>query len=328
MPTTSPIDLPNLPAAVIDLVNQIPTGSVSTFGELASALGDVVAARWIGEFLLRPDVVASCPAHRVVLKSGDLGRFHTGDSLDKQRLLEAEGVAVTADRVDLASIGFDAFTSERPLARLRETQEKLPSRVREETYDETPERVAGVDTSYCDDGTAVACYAEVEAASGELVWSHTVRRAINFPYLTGYLAYRELPILLALLSEVINERGHQPAPVVMVDGQGRLHPRRSGIAVHLGVEADVRTIGIGKKLLCGNVDLDEVTPSAPQPVVHDNEVIGMALRAEEYSRPIFVSPGNKIDVANATRLTTQLFQGHRLPEPVYFADRLSRDATS
>ena len=87
----------------------------------------------------------------------------------------------------------------------------------------------------------------------ELVWSAKIRRAIRFPYITSYLTFRELPILLELLGEV--RAAGRMAPVLLVDGSGILHPRRFGVASHLGVAADAATIGVTKKLLCGKVDI-------------------------------------------------------------------------
>src|SRR5207244_392523 len=96
-----------------------------------------------------------------------------------------------------------------------------------------PRFVGGVDVSYRGAHEGVAAYALVEVASGKLVWSTMIRRPVRFPYITSYLTFRELPLLVALIEEVRAQ--DRLAPVVMVDGTGRLHPRRAGIASHLGV---------------------------------------------------------------------------------------------
>jgi deoxyribonuclease V len=113
---------------------------------------------------------------------------------------------------------------------------------------------------------------------------------------------------------------------VLIDGNGILHPRRAGIAACFGLLADVPTIGIGKTLLCGRVDCESVTVSEPQPVVHENQLIGMAVKSTDGSRPIFVSPGNRVDLNGAVDFVRRLFAGHRLPEPLHRADRLSKSA--
>ncbi len=212
--------------------------------------------------------------------------------------------------------------SSAPLATLKQHQENVPAQVELSPFPETPEEIAAVDLSYLDDGTAVACYAAVDTETGRLAWSATVHRRVLFPYISGYLAYRELPILLDLIEHVQSQRG--VADVVFVDGNGRLHPRRAGIASHFGVLANLRTVGVGKTLLCGKVDLFQVEPNHPQPIRDGEELLGMAIKAGPKSKPVYVSPGHRIDVADAVRLAGLLFHGHRLPEPIFYADSLSR----
>ena len=317
--TAARLKIPDLIQELESLLRQLPEGRVTTFGSLARALGDVTAARWVAQVLRSGTIAVDCPAHRVVMKSGEIG----GTETDRQiRQLAAEGIPIQNGAVDLDTFGFDDWKSSEPLCSLKNHQDRLPAQIELSVYRETPEEIAGVDLSYLDDGTAVACYAVVETATGRLIWSETVHRRVAFPYISGYLAYRELPILLDLIEHVQSRRAL--TDVVFVDGNGILHPRRGGIASHLGVTADLRTVGVGKKQLCGKVDLSQVTPKEPQPILDGDEEIGRAIKAEVESRPIFVSPGHKIDVKNAARLTRLLFHGHRLPEPIYHADAISR----
>ena len=326
-------DIPDLFRCLSELIRQVPAGRVTTYGDLANALGDRKAARWVGEFLLKPERESELPAHRVVLASGELGRYYVVPGIStedrtatehaaKSQRLESEEVEVRNGIVDLGRYRFTEFQTESPLAKLREFQEQLRGELVEEPYHQTPDEIAAVDLSYVGDGRAVACYAVVETATGQLVWSHTVCQRVRFPYITGYLAFREIPVLLTLLDEVRNHRSI--ADVVFVDGNGRLHPRRAGIACQLGVWAGIRTVGVGKKLLCGRVNLDHVTKESAQPILDGDEQIGLAMRATDDNRPVFVSAGHRIDLANATRLAGALFHGHRLPEPIYQADALSR----
>jgi deoxyribonuclease V len=169
----------------------------------------------------------------------------------------------------------------------------------------------------------VAADALVEVATGELVWSATVRRPVRFPYVTSYLTFRELPLLVDLLDEVRAAR--RLSPVILVDGTGVLHPRHAGIASHLGVVTALPTIGVTKKLLVGRVDIDQLGPMESRPVAYDDEILGVAIRPTAGSRrPIFVSPGHRTDVAFADRIVRQVLTGRRLPEPLFWADRLSR----
>lgn len=320
------IDLRNLPGMegqLMELVRQIPRGRVTAYGQLAEALGNRIASRWVGHYLRHHPHDATCPCHRVVRAGGELGGFVTENIDDKSRLLQADGVEVSAGSVDLKRFGFAGFDGDRPLARLREFQVQLQKQLTLECNIVSPHLVAGVDVSYDGRGNGVAAYALVEMPDCELVWSATVRRAVRFPYITSYLAFRELPLLLDLLEEV---RGQQPfADVLLVDGSGIMHPRGAGIASQLGIVADIPTVGVTKKQLCGDVDLRDIQPGETRAVQMDGTTIGVALRHRQRSkRPLFISPGHRMDVPTAAQLVQQLSQIRPLPEPIYWADRLSR----
>ena len=317
-------DIPDLPAELMALVAQIPPGMVTTYGDLAAALGDRSAARWAGEHLRHHPHPASCACHRVVRHTGEPGLYVTGDESEKVRLLEGEGIRLSSGRVDLKRHRFTAFSGSPPLAPLLDFQHSLPGRTKLEPFSDLPELVGGVDLAYRNPQTAVASCAVIHSATGELVWSHTITAPVRFPYISGLLTYRELPPLLALLEEV--QAAGQLPPLLLVDGNGTLHPRRAGIAVATGVVSNHPTIGIGKSLLCGQVDLSRVTPETPQPVLLEEEPVGLAMKAKAGSKPVFISPGHRTDLATAGNIVSQLFHGHRVPEPIYHADRLCRKA--
>ena len=317
--------LPDLTAELARLVNQVPSGCVTTYGDLARALGDVAAARWVGTALLRQLPEETVPSHRVIRSNGELGGYVSGDPADKQRLLAAEGIVVRAGQVERNTDSFTQFDrpDPEPLALLEQRQREWQSRLVERPLRAEIELVGGVDVAYPKPGEARAAFSLVDAQTKELLWSTTVRSEVRFPYISGYLAFRELPILLALWEKVRSK--NRVPDVVLVDGNGRLHPRRMGIACHFGVLIDHPTLGVGKRLLCGQVDLDRVTPAAPQPVLDGEEVIGLAVKATSDSRPIYVSSGHLTTLQDAAQVTTSLFAGHRIPEPVYWADRLSKE---
>lgn len=316
---------PDLPGAVDRLLRQIPAGRVSTYGALAQALGDVIACRWVGHYMLRHDHQPGCPCHRVVRADGELGTFIGGDSRRKKILLLEDGVDVERNRVDLARFGFHDFDSDAPLLELRQAQSSLMDKVALISRGELPTLAAGVDVSYIKPKTGVACYALVDVQSCELVWSTTHHAAVRFPYISSFLAFRELPLLLDLLDKV--RAAGRMAEVILVDGSGTLHQRHVGIATQLGVVAGVATVGVTKKLLCGQVDLAGLTTGDSRPIVHEGRVLGAALSSGGTSRkPLFVSPGQLVDVDFATRLVAGLLRDHRLPEPLYWADRLSHEA--
>jgi deoxyribonuclease V len=315
--------IPDLPAAVRELIAQIPRGRVTTAGQLAAALGNPVAARWIGHFLLHHEHDAGCACHRVVRVGGVLGPYPHGGDEKAQRLAD-DGIHIINGRVDFDCYGFVDFVSGRPLEKLAKFQNRIAKKVSLQSRRGKPRMVGGVDVSYAASSQGVAAYALVEVATGELVWSTTIRRPALFPYITSYLTFRELPLLTALIEEVRAQ--DRLAPVILVDGTGILHPRRAGIASHLGVIAGIPTVGVTKKLLCGHVDIKGLEPLESRPVLMDEEPIGVAIRPTSGSlRPLFVSPGSGVDLASAARIVGSVLAGKRLPLPLYWADRLSRE---
>jgi deoxyribonuclease V len=318
-------ELPNLPEQLTRLLTQIPPGRVTTYGMLADALGNRIAARWVGHFMLHHEHHAGCPCHRVVRADGQLGQYIAGGPRAKAKRLAGEAVTVRKGSIDLAEFGFERFVSDRPLEKLKQVQQELLAKVVLSSRRRVPRLLGGIDVSYPSPSRGVAAYALVDLEKSELVWSTTVRRPVTFPYITSYLAFRELPILLDLVEQV---RGAgRLAKLLLVDGSGILHPRHAGIATHLGVVASVPTIGVTKKLLCGEVELDGLGARQSRPVVWEDRAIGVALRPTAGSRrPIFISPGHRTDLAFSERVVRRALLGRRLPEPLYWADRLSRQA--
>jgi deoxyribonuclease V len=135
-----------------------------------------------------------------------------------------------------------------------------------------------------------------------------------FPYIPGLLSFREAPILLEAFAKI----KHVP-DVVLVDGQGIAHPRGLGIASHLGLWLRIPTVGCGKSRLCGM--FDEPGPEAGDlsPLVYHDKVIGAALRTKPRTKPLFISPGNWIDLESSVRLVLECCHGYRQPEPTRLA---------
>ncbi len=319
-------NLPNMEVELQTLLGQIPRGCVTTYGSLARQLGDVIASRWVGKFLLHHRHGSRCKCHRVVRADGSLGGYVSGSVEEKAMLLRNDGIELdlSQDRVNLSRFGCQEFRGSAPLQALKTIQEDLSARVNMEPLSLGSDRVGGLDVSYVP-GTsdAVAAYAEVSFRSGELTWSSTIRRTVTFPYISSFLAFRELPILSELLDEV--SRNHTIAEILLVDGSGLLHPRRAGIATMLGVLFDWPTIGVTKKHLAGKVQVDKLHTTSVQPIVLDGQQLGATIKPRlATSKPLFVSPGHRTDVASAVKITQQLILGRRLPEPLYWADRLSR----
>jgi deoxyribonuclease V len=255
-----------------------------------------------------------------VRADGDLGRFITGDVDDKVELLRSDGVAVRNGKVDLNCGRFREFRCRSELKRLRQIQYEMLSEL--SLVDQSPQSVvAGVDVSYIgSDG--VAAYVEVDAA-GDPLWSTTIRKPIRFPYISSYLAFRELPLLLDLLAQVREQRAI--ADAVLVDGSGIAHPRRTGIATMLGIAAEIPTIGVTKRLLHGRVDLGGLVFGQARPILDGGATIGYATLAWPKTRkPIYLSPGHLVSVESAAEIVRRSLGTRRLPSPIYWADRISR----
>jgi len=324
----SPLPIPDLTAALVDLVRAIPAGSVSTFGSLARALGDVTAARWIAGWAKSASMENSLPWHRILRANGDLWTEDLG--LLQAALLTAEGIPLRDSQVDLSNSAVHTPPPSDILGPLQQLQLDWASRRKIVPLSEPPRLVGGLDISYHHD-TAVAAYTLVDLESADLLW-HVIRESpVNFPYVSGYLAFRELPALLPVLQAAAD--ADQLAPVIMVDGNGQLHPRRAGIATLLGVLLDRPTIGVGKTLICGRLT-DPSTVQIPNGetltrsnILDGDEPLGVALTAAGKHKPLYISPGHLIDLDTAVNIALRLLTTHRLPEPLHHADHLSRQAT-
>ncbi len=322
-------NLPDLRQHLWGLIAQIPAGRVTTCGQLAAALGDVVAARWVGQETLHHRHAPGCSCHRVVRAGGELGGYVTGEPAEKRQRLSVEGVRVENNRVDLAACSFIEFRTGRPLEKLRKLQESLVEKYSDVTADRLPVYIGAVDVSYAAGGQAVAAYGLFPLATpDEVSWSTTCRQSIEFPYISTYLAFRELPVLLRLIDVV--RASDKLAEVILVDGSGILHPRRAGIATMLGIVADVPTIGLTKKLLCGAVDTTDLAPGELRPVLLADEHLGFAVGPPSGSKkPLYVSPGHRTNVDYCRQVIEQIVSAesadrHRLLAPIFAVDRLSR----
>lgn len=311
------VTVPDLTAALVALVRQVPQGTVTTYGDLAAALGDRAATRWVAEVLADPTPSLWEVAHRVIKATGEPGPFPS----DAYTRLAGERVAIDAGRV--AAPRFRDFQGEPPLKRLKGEQERIASETRLTKLRSLPKTVAAVDVSYRTTGLGVGAYVLMEQGAVEPVWSETAVLPAAFPYIPGYLSYRELPIHAELLRKVV-EAG-RVAPLLLVDGNGILHPRRTGIATQLGVLADTPTIGVSKHLLCGTVVMDDSFGDRTGRVVHRGETVAVALPPSPRGKhPIYVSPGHRCTLEDAVVVAVAWRKGLKLPEPIRLADALSR----
>jgi deoxyribonuclease V len=200
-------------------------------------------------------------------------------------------------------------------AEARAIQLRLAGLVSRKNKVSRPKLVAGVDISAPRfqgkvRGTVVVLsYPELE-----VVEVGAVEQTVSLPYIPGLLSFRESPVILAAY-----EKLRSKPDLILVDGQGIAHPRRFGIASHLGVLLDVPTIGCAKSLLCGTCGSLETEAGSTAEVEHEGEVVGMALRTKTGVKPVFVSIGHKVDLAAAVSWVSDCCRGYRLPEPTRLA---------
>jgi deoxyribonuclease V len=147
-----------------------------------------------------------------------------------------------------------------------------------------------------------------------------VAHAVRFPYVPGLLAFRELPLILAAIRSL-----SQLPDLLLVDGQGIAHPRRLGIASHLGVLLDRPAIGCAKGILCGTARAPAEQAGSWTPLTEGRETIGALLRTRTGVKPLVVSPGHRIDLATSLEIVRACCDGTRLPKPLREADRLVRE---
>ena len=142
----------------------------------------------------------------------------------------------------------------------------------------------------------------------------------TFPYIPGLLSFRELPVVRKALEQL-----PELPDLLMVDGQGVAHPRRLGIAAHLGVMLNWPAIGVAKSLLTGKYKEPGKRKGDQSLLLDKGEQIGTVLRSKDKTKPLFISPGHRVCQEAAVELTLQCLIKHRLPEPTRIADKISKD---
>lgn len=179
----------------------------------------------------------------------------------------------------------------------------------------TPRLVAGVDVSVSKaEGTATGAVVVLEYPGLDLVEVKVVHDRVDFPYIPGLLSFRELPLILPAC-----EKLSLTPDLFLVDGQGFAHPRRFGLACHLGLFLGTPTIGCAKSRLCGRHEVPGVEPGDYTNLVDEDETIGVVLRTKPGTNPVYISIGHKIDLQSAIHWVLECCRGYRLPEPTRLA---------
>ncbi len=179
--------------------------------------------------------------------------------------------------------------------------------------------VAGVDVGFPRGReTAHAAIAVLTFPSLEVVDAVTAELPTPFPYVPGLLSFREMPVILAAL-----ERLAIWPDVFLVDGHGMAHPRRFGLACHLGVLFNWPSVGCAKSILTGTANAPDELRGSSTPLSDHDDIIGLTLRTRDRVRPVYISVGHRADLPTASELALRCGSGYRLPEPIRQAHRLA-----
>lgn len=211
------------------------------------------------------------------------------------------------------------------VAELQTFQRRLAGRViRQDRLDLPPQRIAAVDAAFPERGRITRGAAVlVRFPDLEVIDEAVCELPTEIPYIPGLLSFRELPALLGALEKLTA----QP-DLVLCDGQGIAHPRRFGIACHLGVETGLATIGVGKSRLCGTHAEPGLNKGDDESLVDGGETIGRVVRTRDRVRPLYISTGHRVSLETAVELVLACVTRFRLPEPIRRADRLAGQASS
>lgn len=194
-------------------------------------------------------------------------------------------------------------------------QKELKSRINLEPLDSPITLVAGADVSFNKFSTTV--YAGVivmDFPNMEVKQIALAQHETTFPYVSGYLAFREMPAL----EKAWNMLSLKP-DVLILDGQGITHPRSVGIATHFGILKNQPTIGCAKSMLSGKFDELGLEKFSSSPIVIKEKLSGFALRTKNAVKPVYISPGHRISVEQSLELVTQCVGKYRIPEPTRIA---------
>jgi deoxyribonuclease V len=201
------------------------------------------------------------------------------------------------------------------IAQAREIQLTLAKRVSTENTVVSPRLIAGIDISAADaQGVARGAAVVLRYPELDIVEVKEARSKIGFPYVPGLLSFRESPLILAACEKLCSV-----PDLILIDGQGIAHPRRFGLASHVGLFLGLPTIGCAKSILCGqHQSLGEEAGSQAE-LLDRGEVVGAALRTKSGVKPIYVSVGHKINLVSALEWVMKCCRGYRLPEPTRLA---------
>jgi deoxyribonuclease V len=202
-----------------------------------------------------------------------------------------------------------------------EIQRNLAKNITQQNNISSPRLIAGLDVSVDKSGGATAVAVVLNYPELKLIETAKARGKVDFPYVPGLLSFREVPLTLKACEQLTSE-----PDLFMVDGQGIAHPRRIGLASHLGLFLNAPTIGCAKSHLCGKFEQPGIEFGSTSKIIGDEgETIGAVIRTKTGTKSLFVSVGHKIRLSSAVHWVLQCCKGYRLPEPTRLAHLASKE---
>ncbi|MDI6643352.1 MAG: endonuclease V [Candidatus Hodarchaeaceae archaeon] len=205
------------------------------------------------------------------------------------------------------------------LDELTRIQEQIAKRVDRRDRFKKLETIAGCDISFARGNLAYAACAVLDYRSLEVLNRRAIKVGLRFPYIPTFLAFRELEGMLEAVKGL-------EADVYMVGAQGLAHPRRAGLACHLGVMLDRPALGVAKSRLCGEAHMPPKRIGSYTWLKDGKEIIGAVVRTQSDAKPVYVSIGHKLSLKTAIKITLDTTRNHRLPEPLRIAHELATAA--
>lgn len=194
------------------------------------------------------------------------------------------------------------------IKKFKKEQYKLAEKVELKDSFSKIKTIAGVDQAFIDENKIISGIVVLDYKTMDVIESKYVVLDSKVPYIPTYLGFREGPAII----EAFGKLESKP-DVLMIDGHGISHPRRIGMASHIGLLLDIPTIGVAKKLVIGDVKEGKI--------YFDKEIRGFEITTKEHAKPIYISPGHKIGLGTTISITRQTLKGHKLPEPLQAAHR-------
>jgi deoxyribonuclease V len=203
-----------------------------------------------------------------------------------------------------------------PYSEAIKLQKKLASKVQFTAIRKVPKFIAGIDCAFSPDKKQIiGCVVVLDYPSLETVETvHSIQKVL-FPYIPGLLSFREAPVCL----EAVQKLKRKP-DIFVIDGQGIAHPRRLGLAAHLGLFLEKPTIGCAKSRLIGTYEIPPTAKGSHSKLFDGKEIIGTVLRTRDNVKPLFISVGNKCILNDAEKCILNCCTRYRLPEPTRLAD--------